>query len=176
MKVSFASTLFREDFLDYQRGNLGCVNTIAGATPIKGFGIVEWREISESGQETSIHIPCHHVPDAKVCLLSPIFASTTALTTPPINLQVIHPTSVCTWITKRIASNVRLICNLTFPLRLLIAIATHHPLSSPAHGQNMVSAHVILVDTVTSLWLMKPTRILHQRRTHYLPDIGKLVT
>jgi hypothetical protein len=68
---TFAISPHREDFVDYVEGGLGSVNTVGGTTQVVGYGVVNWQIISESGEETVIRVPCHHVPASKVRLLSP---------------------------------------------------------------------------------------------------------
>jgi hypothetical protein len=67
----FAITPYQSDFIEYLEGQFGTVNTVAGPTAIAGYGKVEWTVVSDNRHKINICVPCHHVPGAKVCLVSP---------------------------------------------------------------------------------------------------------
>ena len=70
---TFAITHDKRDFIVYNEGSRAdaTVQTVNGPTPLIGSGIVRWTLISESGQHLHIEVPCHHVPNSTIRLLSP---------------------------------------------------------------------------------------------------------
>jgi hypothetical protein len=70
---TFAITPDKRDFVVYHDGSRSnaTVQTVNGPTPLTGSGVVRWTLISENGQHLHIEVPCHHVPNSTVRLLSP---------------------------------------------------------------------------------------------------------
>ena len=69
---SVACSGFEEDFdgnlID---GDFGSIKTANGTAIIRGFGLVHWRTMSETGEPLIIKVPCYYCPDIQLRLFSP---------------------------------------------------------------------------------------------------------
>jgi hypothetical protein len=72
MGCTFAVSPDKTDFITYHTvQNMTMIQTAGRPTKILGHGMVEWTLVNDTGNLMPIHVPCQHVPLAKMRLSSP---------------------------------------------------------------------------------------------------------